>query len=853
MNEANVTHEIQMDVHDEPLRDGDKDLLGRQGFIEHLATVIHAAPADASVVFAVYSPWGSGKSSLIPLLKSELESKDNKPEMVVFNPWLFSGREMLFQTFFEEVGGTLQSSLVAATQDVGKKMRMLGMVLSGTGKAVSTANSLLGIMGLAIPMGEIIAAGAKGAGEAAKAAHEYQKELLEKSPPKSEDLFKALEEAVRQADRPFLIIMDDLDRLLPSEAVEMLQLVKASCRVPGIHFLILADNKALCSHLMQQKLESSYLEKIVQYAVPLPDPPSGRLRKLLLSSLKGIIASHAQRALPTTVSDFEIFVTKCLMPSVRTVRDAKRFLNVVRFAIPLTSSDDFLEVNLEDLLCVLLIHAFDEPTYQSLARSKNELAPDRDVLMMFEAMRARDHQNQNASPPRKDWFEKASRSLVEREKSWLCCALEYVVHPNEKRGGRMPNDWQRRLISSTHFDGYFRLSRPENIVPQSVLMRICDPETSFDDLLTLFEDVTQDIPIDEVGQQILAKFEDPARPTPSVALVSAFFRIVEQTMFEDNSVDRDIPYDLLTLYLRRSRKKTEESLDAVLQQSRATTLLAYCLDTYKTDSECSPGIFDSIALKISKQAEERAKAQELMVCEISRYLCELWRPRGDKELFENWFKQHTSTPAGLLRMVNAFGRLQNNRFDGHVIRRFFEMPTVYLMKHWPDPKSAAERLRSRIEQEKPDGDLLVTMEDAQRCLEEADRLLQGKVHFAGELGFLVKASFTGNLPSGAGGHARVGLLLPPISIPPSQDDSDTNWAQTLAVRPDCQGSTIVTVNLPGYPTSLEGLAVVGDEVRLRSLAPSFGTRFFYLFEHESRYVCDMEGESIHWIDPTALK
>jgi hypothetical protein len=236
-----------------------------------------------------------------------------------------------------------------------------------------------------------------------------------------------------------------------------------------------------------------------------------------------------------------------------------------------------------------------------------------------------------------------------------------VVQPNEKRDGGMPNDWHRRLISSTHFDGYFRLTRPEKVVAHSTLMRLCDPKTSLDDLLLEFEEVTQDIPIDAVGQQILAKFENPARLVPSIALVSAFFSKVEETMFQGIPVEKDHPRNLLAVYTKQSRKNIEESFEAVLQQSKATTLMAYCLDSYKGDSECSSGIFESISSKIANQAEESATAQNLGVCEITRYLCEIWHPCGDRVCYENWFKQQTLTPAGLLRMVDAFGRLYDNR------------------------------------------------------------------------------------------------------------------------------------------------------------------------------------------------
>jgi predicted KAP-like P-loop ATPase len=839
-------------IHDEPLREGGKDLLCRQGFVEHLATVIHAAPSDASVVFAVYSPWGSGKSSLIPLLKKELDSKAIHPEIVVFNPWLFSGREKLFQTFFEEVGGTLQSSTEIVTKEVGKKMRKLGMVLSGAGNTISTVNSLLGITGLSIPMGEMIAKAVKGAGSAVEAADKLQEEILQVAPPRAEDFLLELQTAVDASNRPFLIILDDLDRLLPSEAVEMLQLVKAACRVPGIHFLILADHKALCSHLSQQKLDSSYLDKIVQYAVPLPNPPKGRLQNILISGLNGLIASDAKASMPATDEEFEKFVSKYLMPAIRTVRDAKRFLNVVRFSIPLMSHDGFLEVNLEDLLCVLLIHAFDETTYQALARSKQLLAPDIDVQMFFVSAQI-SRQNKDEKPPHKEWLEKITVSLVEREKDWLCNALDYIVQPNEKRETKRDFEWQRRFISSTHFGTYFRLTRSEDVVPRALLAKICDPKAQFDEIVVMINEAAEIVKIDAVGQQIVARFHDPSQPTPSLSLVAAILNVFENSMMQDAEASADMPYEFLKLYIRRSQSKFEEKLEAILIKSKAVTLMAYCMNTFKNDSEFNSEIVESISSKIAKEAEKMAEARDLTVCHLTWALCEIWRPRCENDRFEIWFTEQTSTPGGLLRMVDAFGRMRSSTVNGREVHRFFQMPSVYLMKYWPEPTTAAESLRTMKERDKPEGDLKVKIDDAQESLKKADGFLRGKEHFTGELEFLLRAQFAGNYPASGGLHAQVGLLLPPITIPPALGEVDPTWAQDLSILPEYQGSTILAVTLEGFPMALEGLAVVGDEKRLWILAASLRVRFFYLFTHESRYVCDVIGEFIHWIDPAYLK
>ena len=84
---------------DRPLDPGEKDLLKREDFVSNLARVIASAPADDSIVFALYGAWGEGKTSALNLLLKEfqtrLEDGEAAPVVIRFNPWIFSGRDTL--------------------------------------------------------------------------------------------------------------------------------------------------------------------------------------------------------------------------------------------------------------------------------------------------------------------------------------------------------------------------------------------------------------------------------------------------------------------------------------------------------------------------------------------------------------------------------------------------------------------------------------------------------------------------------------------------------------------------------------------------------------------------------------
>src|SRR3954454_13755510 len=84
---------------DEPVgRAGDR--LGRRSFGRLIAHQILASrPADGLVV-SVAGPWGSGKTSVLRMVREDIDASSDERSgrravVVEFNPWLFSGSEQL--------------------------------------------------------------------------------------------------------------------------------------------------------------------------------------------------------------------------------------------------------------------------------------------------------------------------------------------------------------------------------------------------------------------------------------------------------------------------------------------------------------------------------------------------------------------------------------------------------------------------------------------------------------------------------------------------------------------------------------------------------------------------------------
>jgi predicted KAP-like P-loop ATPase len=80
-----------------------QDTLNRRKFIETLATKILEFEDPNCLIIGIHGPWGSGKSTFIKFLESEMSDKCEEIVIVHFNPWNFSSLNQLVTMFFREI------------------------------------------------------------------------------------------------------------------------------------------------------------------------------------------------------------------------------------------------------------------------------------------------------------------------------------------------------------------------------------------------------------------------------------------------------------------------------------------------------------------------------------------------------------------------------------------------------------------------------------------------------------------------------------------------------------------------------------------------------------------------------
>lgn len=348
---------------DRPIPDRDADLLGFEASAKHIATAIAELSSPEGFVVGIEGSWGSGKSSYINLVKQSFRQLPDPPEVVHYLPWLIGSRDALLKELFHDVMeaslridvndsaeerqatiwqkalGRFNPDRLGAREERRKRLRdafeKFGGHLGSLGKAAELADAL----------GVPYANKAAGALDAAK---EGMSKLAQRAPLEKEQ--RALREELRRLRRKVVVFMDDLDRLEPSEAAEVLRLVRAVADFPNIVYILCYSREILARNLttaLRVENGEGFIEKIVQVTFSIPEPEAFDLRRMFREQLKSafpeafldesIVSRRVQERLATAI-DFEGG------KSLKTPRHVVRTINSLRLYVrPVLEKVDFAD------------------------------------------------------------------------------------------------------------------------------------------------------------------------------------------------------------------------------------------------------------------------------------------------------------------------------------------------------------------------------------------------------------------------------------------------------------------------------------------------------------------------------
>lgn len=402
---------------DRPIEDPAEDVFGFAPFARAIATSIAGLTSPEGFVIGLHGSWGAGKSSAVNLIKFYLKQQVAVDLTTVdFNPWWFNGQEALASAFFSELGPAIGKSLPEKTRNV---FRSLGRRLSTAGSAAGGAAG-----GTAVAIGDAL-----GADQTVPEEH------------------VALTKALRRLNRRILVVVDDLDRLAPEDALLVFKLVKSVGRLPNLIYLLVFDRE-LAEKAVSERFPSEgphFLEKIVQASFELPPALVEDLWDLLLTNVERIMGAPEQGR----VTRFMNLFYDVVAPEITLPRDVIRLTNALEVSWSAVAG----EVDRADFLAMETLRLFKPRVHRAVYDNK-DLVCGTDVTRFSQSDSAAKSDQRLLTG-----VSDADRERVRNALMRLFPALE-GVWSNRYYAGGFGDSWrqERRVCVDIHFDTYFRFS-----------------------------------------------------------------------------------------------------------------------------------------------------------------------------------------------------------------------------------------------------------------------------------------------------------------------------------------------------------------------------------------------------------
>lgn len=318
------------------------DLLNRKPFANQLANSIvsNLENKQESIIIGINGSWGNGKSTFLNYLNFEINEEatkkgiNNKIIQINFNPWMFSGQESLQKNFLIELLTELQDKHTLISKKIDwleDKLKYLSFLKH----IEQTKGYFEGIESLA-----------KGINV---------KETVK-------DLKSQVEKLLSEENIFLFIYIDDLDRLTPSETLEIFQLVKLNSNFINTYYFLAYDKDVIEKSLYQTFKENSkrYLEKIVQVDYKIPEPRLEDIEYVFFSRFKDLMN---KQQIPYDEKELEdLWNIGNLSYFFKNLRDIYRFLNAIHLRLPAIWN----EIYIFDFIIIEVIRIFDYNNFEAL-------------------------------------------------------------------------------------------------------------------------------------------------------------------------------------------------------------------------------------------------------------------------------------------------------------------------------------------------------------------------------------------------------------------------------------------------------------------------------------------------------
>lgn len=257
---------IKSSITDSPrnVSNGEKDNFGIEPFENGLTKFINNS--NTPITIALQGEWGSGKTSLMNSLKNNLSDSDNsKYHSIWLNTWEYALMKDAQSTLMDIIAGLIQETSKIANVDETQTKKLLNTLWSGI-KDTSR-----------VVVKNTLDKAVDGAGTVIDAFSSKGKSTIGEI---RNELDVIIENCVKKDNKQgFIFFIDDLDRIDPPVAVQLLELLKNIFTLKNCVFILAIDYDVVVKGLepkfgklseQNEREFRSFFDKIIQVPFSMP-------------------------------------------------------------------------------------------------------------------------------------------------------------------------------------------------------------------------------------------------------------------------------------------------------------------------------------------------------------------------------------------------------------------------------------------------------------------------------------------------------------------------------------------------------------------------------------------------------
>lgn len=340
---------------DKPIEKLENDTFGISRYINGLCTfILHC---ETPMTISIQGDWGSGKTSMMNMVRSKLEKSVHT---IWFNTWQFS--QFRQDNLAISMLGSLLSELSGDESSIKKLLGTLGGV-SKTALKIMVDNAAGGVA--ADKLSEIIG------------AHEIDsaKEIKEIKAKFQNAVNKKLNDSKDNKSR-VVIFIDDLDRLQPAKAVELLEVLKVFLDCENCVFVLAVDYSVVTQGIKQKFGDSvddekgkSFFDKIIQLPFKMPVAQYD-ISNYISAALKAMEIENDKKAVKQYVGLIETSIG-CNPRSIKRLFNTYKLLDFIAQGSSYNANDSKRRMILFAIICMQM--KFDK-LYNFIVSSRDTLS-----------------------------------------------------------------------------------------------------------------------------------------------------------------------------------------------------------------------------------------------------------------------------------------------------------------------------------------------------------------------------------------------------------------------------------------------------------------------------------------------